>query len=277
MPDLTGLTVVVTRPVDEVAALVALVEQAGGRAIAMPLIEIVDVASAADIAAAIAPLTATDWVVVASPRAAERVVDLLATSPAQVAAVGATTAARLSERLVEQMVGPLGDERSVLVADRQSAEGLVACFPDAPSHVAPSNGAPSHGAPGGGAGGGAGGAVAGRAVVVQAQGGAPTLVDGLTAKGWNVTRIDTHLARPVRPTAREQLAAIGADALVLTSGSQAAAWTAVFGHTTPPIVVAIGPQTARDAEREGLTISVVATDHSLQGLVSALAAFVGRQ
>ncbi|MEI6498164.1 MAG: uroporphyrinogen-III synthase, partial [Actinomycetota bacterium] len=262
------LTVVVTRPVDEVAALVARVEQAGGRTIAMPLIEIVDVASAADLAAAIGPLTATDWVVVASPRAAERVAEVLATSPAQVAAVGATTAARLRERLVEQIVGPLGDDRSVLVADRQSAEGLVACFPDAPSH-----GAPSHRAPGGGA----GGAVAGRAVVVQAQGGAPTLVDGLTAKGWNVTRIDTHLARPVRPTAREQLAAIGADALVLTSGSQAAAWTAVFGHTTPPIVVAIGPQTARDAEREGLTISVVATDHSLHGLVSALAAFVGRQ
>jgi uroporphyrinogen-III synthase len=275
MPDLTGLTVVVTRPVDEVAALVALVEQAGGRAIAMPLIEIVDVASAADIAAAIAPLTATDWVVVASPRAAERVAEVLATSPAQVAAVGATTAARLRERLVEQMVGPLGDERSVLVADRQSAEGLVACFPDAPSHGAAGVAA---GVAAGFAGGvAAGGGAACRAVVVQAQGGAPTLVDGLTAKGWNVTRIDTHLARPVRPTAREQLAAIGADALVLTSGSQAAAWTAVFGHTTPPIVVAIGPQTARDAEREGLTISVVATDHSLHGLVSALAAFVGRQ
>ena len=271
MPDLTGLTVVVTRPVDEVAALVALVEQAGGRAIAMPLIEIVDVASAADIAAAIAPLTATDWVVVASPRAAERVVDLLATSPAQVAAVGATTAARLSERSGERSSGPLGDERRVLVADRQSAEGLVACFPDAPSHGAA-------GVTAGFAGGvAAGGGAACRAVVVQAQGGAPTLVDGLTAKGWNVTRIDTHLARPVRPTAREQLAAIGADALVLTSGSQAAAWTAVFGHTTPPIVVAIGPQTARDAEREGLTISVVATDHSLHGLVTALAAFVGRQ
>ena len=34
-------------------------------------------------------------------------------------------------------------------------------------------------------------------VVVQAAGGAPTLVEGLTARGWAVTRLDTHVSRPL--------------------------------------------------------------------------------
>jgi uroporphyrinogen-III synthase len=36
------------------------------------------------------------------------------------------------------------------------------------------------------------------------------------------------------------------------------------------LVVAIGPQTARDVEDSGLKVSSVATDHSLSGVVAAI-------
>ena len=110
----------------------------------------------------------------------------------------------------------------------------------------------------------------GRVVVLQAQGGAPTLVEGLTAKGWTVDRIDTHVARARVPKAADQLAMLRADAVVFTSGSQARAWGEVLGSAAPPIVVAIGPQTAADARAAGLSVTVVADEHTLPGVVAAL-------
>jgi len=116
----------------------------------------------------------------------------------------------------------------------------------------------------------------GRVVVLQARGGAATLVDGLTAKGWDVTRIDTHVSRPVVPSAGEQLGLLKADAVVFTSGSQARAWADVLGSATPPVVVAIGPQTADDARRAGIDVTAVAQEHSLVGVVAALEHAVAR-
>lgn len=225
---LEGVTVVITRPVDQAQVLADLLHARGARTVVMPLIELVDVAPADEVAAAVAELTPDDWVVVASAHAATRVRAALAACPAQVAAVGATTATALP--------------RTDLVAERQSAEGLVAVFP-----------------PG-----------SGRALVVQAADGAPTLVDGLTALGWSVRRIDTHRSRSVVPTAAQQLAVLRADAVVFTSGSQADAWVNVFGTSAPPVVVTIGPQTTRNTEVRGLKVTRTATDHSLPGVIEAL-------
>ena len=46
--------------------------------------------------------------------------------------------------------------------------------------------------------------------------------------------------------------------------------------TTPPLVVAIGPQTAAAAEQWASRLSLVAADHSLQGLVAALERHLAR-
>ena len=107
-------------------------------------------------------------------------------------------------------------------------------------------------------------------LLVQSADGAPTLSTGLAAAGWVVERIDTHRTVAVRPTTHQQLHALRADALVLTSGSQARAWVDAFGTSTPPIVVAIGPQTAADAASAGLKVAIVAADHSLAGCIEAL-------
>lgn len=190
----------------------------------------------APLIAAIAGLGPDDWVVAASLNSAGRLAVVLDTTVAHVAAVGATTAATLP--------------RIDLVAPRQGAQGLIAVFPSAP--------------------------VGGRVVVVQSAGGAPTLVDGLIGLGWTVDRVDTHRTAAVRPDARQQLNALRSDVVLFTSGSQARAWTDVFGTSAPAVVAAIGPQTAADAEAVGLKVGVIAADHSLAGSVLALEEFFQR-
>jgi uroporphyrinogen-III synthase len=231
---LAGLTVVVTRPAEQAGALVRLLEEQGARAVVMPLIEAVDVASPAEIDAAIAELGPTDWLAVTSVHAAGRVAGAAGRSPCRVAAVGRTTAAALP--------------RVDLVPTDQSAVGLLAVFPAAPER--------------------------GRAVVAQASGGAPTLCDGLVGLGWRAVRLDTHISRSVVPDARQQLAARSADAVIFTSGSQARAWVEVFGTTAPALVATLGRETERNAEACGLKVDAVATDHSLSGVVRALQGIV---
>jgi uroporphyrinogen-III synthase len=108
--------------------------------------------------------------------------------------------------------------------------------------------------------------------VVQAVGGAPTLVEGVRALGWQVERLDTHESIPRVLSGREQLEVLRADAVAFTSGSQARAWAAVLGSATPPVVVAIGPQTAADTHAAGLSVTAVAVEHSVEGLIGTLIA-----
>jgi uroporphyrinogen-III synthase len=231
--------IVVTRPAGQAAVLADLLDAHGARTLVMPLIELVDVAGEESIAESLARLGPDDWVVVASAHAADRLADVLGSCRARIAAVGATTAAALTRR----------GREPALVAERQSADGLVEVFP----------------------------AGQGRVVVAQAADGAPTLVTGLTQLGWTVTRLDTHRSRAVVPSAAQQLAVLRADAVVFTSGTQAEAWVGLFGTSTPPVVVTIGPQTTRTTEACGLKVTATATDHSLPGVVAALEQVFGAE
>jgi uroporphyrinogen-III synthase len=132
-----------------------------------------------------------------------------------------------------------------LLPARQSASGLLAAFPVGE----------------------------GRVLVVQAGGATSELVEGLATLGWTVTTVAPYLTVPARPTAKQQLTALAADAVLFAAGSAAKAWVQVFGESTPPVVVAMGPQTAAAAAAAGLKVTVVAADHSLEGLVDALAGY----
>jgi uroporphyrinogen-III synthase len=240
---LAGVRVVVTRPEEQAGPLVALLEAAGAIPVVTPLIEIVDEPSGLDALRALDP-TAFDWIVVTSRNGALR---LMAThgvllgdaardvTRPAVAAVGVTTG---------EVMGTCQ-----LTSAVQSAEGLLAMLPA------------RHGG--------------GRILVVQAVDAAPTLVGGLRAGAWEVVVNAPYRSVPAHPPARAQLAALAADAVLFASGSAARAWVSVFGTTTPPIIVAMGPQTAAASRAAGLEVTAVAEDHSLAGLVDALSRTLG--
>lgn len=231
MSALAGRRVVVTRAAEQADELVALLEAVGATAVVVPLIEIVPEPGAAAILATLDP-SEFDWLVVTSPNGARAYLAAHTIAPRQVAAVGATTAAVLTAGAVPVALVPT-DQRAV---------GLLAEFPTG----------------------------SGRVLLVQAADAEPTLAAGLEQAGWEVAAVSPYRSVPAHPTAGQQLAALSADAVLFASGSAARAWVDVFGQTTPPIVVAIGPQTAVTVDSVGLKVALVAADHSLPGLVAAL-------
>ena len=229
---LEGRKVVVTRPTGQADELVARLTHAGATPVVMPLISIeTDPVESQRLGDL--PVAEFDWLVVTSPNGAQHYLAAHGTvAPPHVAAVGGATRAAL-------VAGGVPVE---LVPAEQRAAGLLAQFPAGPGGV----------------------------LVVQAAAAAPELAQGLAAAGWQVTAVAPYRSVPARPTAGQQLAALSADAVLFASGSAARAWVRVFGRSTPPLVVAIGPSTAAAAELAGLKVALVAADHSVSGLVAAL-------
>ena len=234
---LTGRRVVVTRALEQADELAALLQQVGAVPVVIPLIEIVtEPGAAAELASAY--LAGFDWLIVTSPNGAAHVVDAHSKQHAtsgRVAAIGTSTADVLRA----------GGIDVVLVPAVQSAAGLLAEFPP------PAAGDNT-------------------VLLVQAANADVSLSDGLRALGSMVTVVAPYRTVPARVTAGQQLAALSADAVLFASGSAARAWADVFGDSSPPVVVAIGPQTAAVVTDAGLKVSVVAADHSLSGMVLAL-------
>jgi uroporphyrinogen-III synthase len=229
---LAGRTIVITRAIEDAAAMSELVTSFDALPVIVPLIQIVDEpVGQAELAAL--DLAGVDWIVVTSPNGAQRITPLVpaeATNPL-LAAVGSSTAAALP--------------RCDLVAETQSAAGLLEVFPRGP----------------------------GRAVVVQALDAEPTMVLGLLEHGWSVTAISPYRTISTVPSSEQQHAALAADAVLFASGSAARAWAEVFGRHSPPVVVAIGEQTAAAAELAGLKISAVSADHSMYGMLVTLSRY----
>lgn len=176
--------------------------------------------------------TGFDWVVVTSPNGAAHLTEIA--DGVRLAAVGQATASALRRAVPGCSVD--------LVPSVQRAAGLVAEFGRGP----------------------------GRVLVVQAVDAATTLVDGLVAGGWTVEAVSPYRSVSRAPSEEQRQAAAGADVLLLTSGSAGRGWAAAFGTQTCPVVVAIGPQCAAAASAAGLTVTHVATSHSLESLVAAI-------
>jgi uroporphyrinogen-III synthase len=174
-----------------------------------------------------------DWIVVTSPNGAQRASALL-----DAPAIGLRVAAVGSATAAAL-------PRCDLTASSQSAAGLLAVFPSGPGRVA----------------------------VIQAVDATATLVDGLRGRGWDVSAISPYRTVAIMPTKDDQHEALQADALLLASGSAARAWVAVFGHHAPPVVVAIGEQTATDATQAGLKITATSADHSVYGMLVTLSRY----
>ena len=74
-----------------------------------------------------------------------------------------------------------------------------------------------------------------------------------------------------RPSPDEVTMLTSADAVLLASGSAAAAWAEAIGDVAAPPLIAIGPVTASDAAARGLTIAHVATSPDASSVSDLLA------
>jgi uroporphyrinogen-III synthase len=227
--------VVTTR--DEPGELELLLAEAGATVVHVPLIEIADTLDGgAELQKVLRALDGVDWVVATSQHGATRVGEALANHPeVRTAAVGTRTAAQI-ERLTGRPVD--------VTPARQTAADLLEAMPvDGAGQIA---------------------------VVAQADRADPTLALGLSALGYRVRAVTAYRTLVRTPSAEDRAAALAADAVAFASGSAAQAWKEAIGTETPPVVVAIGPTTAGAARACGLSVTHVAEQHSVGGLVEAV-------
>jgi uroporphyrinogen-III synthase len=102
------------------------------------------------------------------------------------------------------------------------------------------------------------------------------LPEGLAAKGWLVEVVEAYRTEAARADPAALGAAAAADAITFTSSSTVTNYVALAGAAAAPRFVAcIGPVTAAAARAAGITVDVVAGQHSLGGLVDALVSGLG--
>ena len=185
---------------------------------------------------------ALDWIVVTSRHGASRIGDITGAEIGHplLAAVGTASARVLAVAM---------DRDVDLVPDPQTGEALAAALTERV-------------------------AVGSRVLVALGDLAARTVVDALTAAGAEVEERVVYSTRRRQPGAEQLTAASGADAVLLASGSAATAW-AEAGPIDAGAVIAIGPTTAEAARSAGLEVSVVAEEHSIDGLITAVVDLLG--
>jgi uroporphyrinogen-III synthase len=243
---LAGRTVLVTRPADQSAELVKLLDRLGARPIVAPAIEIGPARSAA-LTRALRELASGEyrWITLTSRATVDVLRQRLGGARdvrAKVAAIGEGTAQayrRWSHR------GP------DLVPETFTTAALARAFPRG----------------------------AGRVLCARADVAPEGLEDALAAKGWTPTRVDayrTRMPRTLPPEAREALRRGEVDAVTFTSASTVRGFVGAVGVVKgTPKVVCIGPVTAKEARAHGLTVHAVARPHTMEGVAAAVQRALG--
>jgi uroporphyrinogen-III synthase len=253
---LDGRTVLVTRPADQAAELVGLLERRGARPLVAPAIRVIP-ADPSELDRTLARLVAGefDWLVLTSRAGVDALFERARTGgigpgelPVRVAAVGAGTAAALV---------PWGVAAEV-VPETFTTEALGEAFPEG----------------------------SGRVLLARADIAPEGLEASLAGKGWTTERVvayRTQLADSMPGEARAALLQGRIDAVTFTSAStvrgflRAAGGDGVptLGGAGRPAVVCIGPVTAEEANSGGLVVDAVAVPHTIEGLVAALERVLG--
>jgi uroporphyrinogen-III synthase len=243
---LAGRTVLVTRPPDQSAELVKLLDRLGARPIVAPAIEIGPARSAA-LTRALRELASGEyrWITLTS-RATVEVLRQRLGGPrdvrAKVAAIGEGTA---------QAYRHWSHRGPDLVPETFTTAALARAFPRG----------------------------AGRVLCARADVAPEGLEDALAAKGWTPTRVDayrTRMPRTLPPEAREALRRGEVDAVTFTSASTVRGFVGALGVVKgTPKVVCIGPVTAKEARAHGLTVHAVARPHTMEGVAAAVQRALG--
>lgn len=241
---LLGWTVVVPRARAQASSLSRLLRVKGAEPLEVPVLSFVPPEDGGRaLASAASGLAAYDWVVFTSANAVERFVALLrdarAFGGASVAAIGPGTASALSAR------GVVAD----LVPERFVAEGLLEVFPKATR--------------------------GGRVLLPRAAGARDVLPEGLSALGWEVVVVEAYRTEVPQLGEDQREAVRRARAVAFTSSSTVSNMVEVVGAGgVPEVVACIGPVTAGTARSLGLEVHAEASEHTVEGLVDALCAFV---
>jgi len=229
--------VVVTRAQAQADELVGALEACGAEVRVMPVIQIVDAADAgAALRRFVAEVDAYDWVVVTSPNTVARLGGLgfKAGDSVRIAAIGPGTAEALRRIGVN----------AHLVADPHVAEGVLDMFPEGHGRIALP-----------------------RAAVAR-----DVLPQGLRDKGYMVDVIEAYQTTVVSHEPQQIVDFLeGADIVTFTASSTVRAFVGQVPATLiPPGIACIGPVTAQTAIELGLTPTVVASAHTIEGLVAAM-------
>ena len=246
---LDGSVVVVTRPREQAASLVTMLEERGATPILAPAISI-EPADPTVLGRAAARVAAGEfeWVVLTSRAGAEALLDAIPVDSrvrAHVAAVGDGTARALRERGVEPDLIP----RTFTTA------ALGDAMPTG----------------------------AGRVLLARADIAPGELEEIIASRGWRTERVDAYRTRSVRDLPAEAANALrsgAVDAVTFTSASAVrgfldAARTSGVDADPSLTVVCIGPVTARAAADAGMPVAAVASPHTIEGLVEALEGALG--
>ena len=235
---LFGRRVVVTRAREQASDLVDRLHELGAETVELPAIVVDEPADAGGALRLAADRVGDyDWVAFTSANAVERFCvhlhDARAFAGVRVAAIGPGTAGAL------QRFGVVAD----LVPERYVAESVADAFPSG----------------------------TGRVLLPRAAVARDVLPESLRAKGWRVDVVEAYRTEPAQPSAAAMAEAGKADAITFTSSSTVTNYLQAVGlDAVPPVVACIGPVTAATARAAGLQVDVVAEDHTIDGLVSAL-------
>lgn len=276
---LFGRRVLVTRTRRQASALAALLAEEGAVPIELPAIEIEPVPGGSKVEAALVDLQAGRyaWVVFTSANAVEiwfalmreRGLDARAFAGSNVAAIGPATAEALSRR------GIAAD----LVPQEFVAEGVVEAMRPYLSVAQSGTPLPARGE--------ALESTRGvmisrsrecrRILVPRAAGARPELVEGLRSLGAQIDEVILYRAAVPQSVPAEALSLLreGAiDIVTFTSSSTVRNLASLLGADVQllrgPLIACIGPITAATARELGLRVDVVATEHTIEGLVAAL-------
>ena len=237
---LFGRRIVVTRAREQASELVDRLHSLGAETVELPAIVIGDPEDGgAALRGAALRVGHYDWVIFTSANAVSRFCaelhDARWLAGVRVAAIGPGTADALRRFGVEPD----------LIPEHFVAESLAEVFPF-----------------------GTGDVLLPRAAVAR-----DVLPESLRAKGWRVHVVEAYRTRPAEPSASALAEAAKADAITFTSSSTVTNFVQVAGlDAVPPVVACIGPVTAATARDAGLTVDVVAEEHTIDGLLQALVA-----
>jgi uroporphyrinogen III methyltransferase/synthase len=244
---LFGKRIIVTRAREQASGLVERLHELGAATVELPVIEIGEPADGGEALRASAGRVGDyDWVAFTSANAVSRFFAALGAVGADTRALGGRRVAAIGPGTAEALAA--AGVRADLVPERFVAESLLEAFPDGPGRV-----------------------LLPRAAVAR-----DALPAGLAERGWGVDVVEAYLTAIGQPAPEALAAAAAAHAVTFTSSSTVTNYLAVAGDVpVPPVVACIGPVTADTARAAGLTVDVVAAEHTIEGLVTALIETIG--